>query len=295
MTARIAAVAALVLVVLAGVAIVRRGSPSPSPASRPRAAAPAATATREPRATQGLPSPPADVRGATARRMRIPILMYHVVSAAPAGVANAELWVDRHVFARELAALRRAGYHAITLRQAFDAWQRGGPLPRRPVVLSFDDGYLSDYTHARPALRRLGWPGVLNLELRNLGKGGITEHQVRALMAAGWEVDSHTLTHPDLTTVGDARLRRELAGSRREIRRRFGSPAAEFFCYPAGRYDARVVAAVRAAGYRGATTVDEGLGTRGEPFTLKRVRVNASDRPETLLSRLTSVEAVHGP
>ena len=189
-------------------------------------------------------------------------------------------------FAAEMRALRRAGYWAITLRQAFDAWRRGGPLPRRPVVVSFDDGYLSHYTHARPALKRLGWPGVLNLELRNLGPGGITEHQVRALMADGWEVDSHTLTHPDLTTVDAARLRQELAGSRREIRRTFGSGTAEFFCYPAGKYDARVVAAVRAAGYRGATTVDEGLGVRGEPFTLKRVRVNASDTAATLLSRL---------
>jgi peptidoglycan/xylan/chitin deacetylase (PgdA/CDA1 family) len=219
--------------------------------------------------------------------MRVPILMYHVVSAPPAGTANAELWVAESRFASEMRALHKAGYWAITLRQAFEAWQHGGPLPKRPVVVSFDDGYLSQYTHARPVLARLGWPGVLNLELRNLGPDGITEHQVRALMADGWEVDSHTLTHPDLTTVGDTALRHELAGSRREIRRRFGSRAAEFFCYPAGRYDARVVAAVRAAGYRGATTVDEGLGERGEPFTLKRVRVNGSDTAASLLSRLS--------
>jgi peptidoglycan/xylan/chitin deacetylase (PgdA/CDA1 family) len=220
--------------------------------------------------------------------MKVPILMYHVLSAAPAGTRNAELWVAQDAFAAEMRALRGAGYRAITLRQAFDGWQRGGPLPRRPVVVSFDDGYLSHYTHARPVLRRLGWPGVLNLELRNLGKGGITEHQVKSLMANGWELDSHTLTHPDLTKAPDSLLREELSGSRRRIRRLFGPRTAEFFCYPAGRYDARVVAAVRAAGYRGATTVDEGKGTRGEPFTLKRVRVNASDTPDTLLSRLSS-------
>jgi peptidoglycan/xylan/chitin deacetylase (PgdA/CDA1 family) len=219
--------------------------------------------------------------------MKVPILMYHVVSAAPAGTANPELWVAQDTFAAEMRALRKAGYHAVTLRQAFNAWQHGGPLPRKPVVVSFDDGYLSQYTHARPVLRKLGWPGVLNLELRNLGKDGITEREVRVLMADGWELDSHTLTHPDLTTVSDAQLRGELVDSRKEIRRTFGSKTAEFFCYPAGRYDARVVAAVRAAGYRGATTVDEGVGTRAEPFTLKRVRVNASDTPDTLLSRLS--------
>jgi len=218
--------------------------------------------------------------------MHIPILMYHVVSAPPSGTPNAELWVGQDRFASEMRALRKAGYWGITLRQAFDAWQHGGPLPKHPVVVSFDDGYLSQYTHARPVLKRLGWPGVLNLELRNLGAKGITEHQVRGLMADGWEVDSHTLTHPDLTTVSDAQLQRELAGSRRALRRRFGTRVAEFFCYPAGRYDAHVVAAVRAAGYRGATTVDEGLGERGEPFTLRRVRVNGSDTAASLLARL---------
>jgi peptidoglycan/xylan/chitin deacetylase (PgdA/CDA1 family) len=282
--ARLAALAALIAAAVALVAVLRGGSEP----SRPRAAAPTATATptARPRARPALKRAPADVRGAAARRMRIPILMYHVVSAPPAGTPNAELWVPGSRFASEMRTLHKAGYWAITLRQAFDAWQHGGPLPRHPVVVSFDDGYLSQYTHARPVLARLGWPGVLNLELRNLGSKGITQHEVRGLLADGWEVDSHTLTHPDLTTVDAARLRSELTGSRREIRRRFGAKTAEFFCYPAGKYDGRVVAAVRAAGYRGATTVDEGLGERGERFILKRIRVNGSDTAASVLARL---------
>jgi peptidoglycan/xylan/chitin deacetylase (PgdA/CDA1 family) len=152
-------------------------------------------------------------------------------------------------------------------------------------VISFDDGYLSDFTHARPVLRRLGWPGVLNLVLDNLGPGGITAHQVRGLIASGWEIDSHTLTHPDLTSLPAIALRRELIQSRAEIWRRFGQPA-HFFCYPVGRYDARVIAAVRAAGYRAATTEDEGFGVGNERYVLKRVRVNGSDTPASLLARL---------
>jgi peptidoglycan/xylan/chitin deacetylase (PgdA/CDA1 family) len=211
--------------------------------------------------------------------------MYHVISAAPPGAPEPQLWVSQLRFAAEMMALRRAGYHAITLATAMRAWRHGGPLPHRPIVISFDDGYLSDYTHARPVLRRLGWPAVLNLVLQNVGPGGVTAREVRRLIASGWEIDSHTLTHPDLTRLPSAVLRHELVGSRAEIRRRFGQPA-DFFCYPSGRYDTRVVAAVRAAGYRGATTVDEGLGVRGEPFTLKRVRVNAGDTPATVLARV---------
>jgi peptidoglycan/xylan/chitin deacetylase (PgdA/CDA1 family) len=108
---------------------------------------------------------------------------------------------------------------------------------------------------------------------------------VRQLIAAGWEIDAHTVTHPDLTTVDPAQLRYQVAGSRAAIRRLFHQPV-DFFCYPAGRYDARVVEAVRAAGYRGATTVDEGLGQRSEAFTLKRVRVNGTDTAADLLARL---------
>jgi peptidoglycan/xylan/chitin deacetylase (PgdA/CDA1 family) len=150
-------------------------------------------------------------------------------------------------------------------------------------VLSFDDGYHSDYTHARPVLMRLRWPGVLNLALQNVEPGGITAAEVRRLIAAGWEIDSHTLTHPDLTTLPATELRHELVGSRAEIRRRFGQPA-DFFCYPYGHYDARVVAAVRAAGYRAATTTDEGLAVGRDLYVLKRIRVNGSDTAASLLA-----------
>jgi peptidoglycan/xylan/chitin deacetylase (PgdA/CDA1 family) len=211
--------------------------------------------------------------------------MYHVVSAAPPGAPEPQLWTSRRRFAGEMVALEGAGYHAITLATAVRAWRRGGPLPHRPIVISFDDGYRSDYTHARPVLRRLGWPGVLNLVLQNVGAGGVTAGEVRGLIASGWEIDSHTLTHPDLTRLPSVLLRRQLVGSRAEIRRRFGQPA-DFFCYPSGRYDARVEAAVRAAGYRAATTENEGYAAAGQGFALKRIRVNGADTAATLLARL---------
>lgn len=217
--------------------------------------------------------------------MPVPILMYHVVSAAQPGTPNPELWVPESTFRDEMAALKRAGYYAITLRRAFDAWHKGAALPRRPVVVSFDDGYLSEYTHARPVLRRLGWPGVLNLKVNNIGPGGLTTREVKALVADGWEVDSHTVQHTDLTADGPELLRHELVDSRRALRHRFGVPA-DFFCYPSGRFNARVVSAVRAAGYLGATTTVEGYAGPGDMYTLRRVRVNGSDSADDLLRKL---------
>jgi peptidoglycan/xylan/chitin deacetylase (PgdA/CDA1 family) len=211
--------------------------------------------------------------------------MYHVIGTRPPAAPYPDLWVTPASFRAQMLALRHAGYRAVTLHDAFDGLQHGGPLPRRPVVVSFDDGYRGDYVSARPVLRRLGWPGVLNLELNNIQPGDLTAAEVRGLIAAGWEVDSHTITHPDLTTVDGTRLRRELVDSRRALRRRF-RVAADFFCYPSGRYDARVVAAVRSAGYLGATTTVEGAATSASPFTMPRMRVGPGDSPRRLLSRI---------
>jgi peptidoglycan/xylan/chitin deacetylase (PgdA/CDA1 family) len=280
---RISALFALIAVAAAVTLVTRHSS-----AKAPAAVAPA-VAKRTPKAKKAVrpkKRPAGEVTGARARRLPVPILMYHVINRAPAGVPNAELWVDKDVFADEMRALRKAGYTAVTLQQAWDGWKYGGPLPSKPIVVSFDDGYLSHYTHAKPVLRALGWPGVLYLEIKSIGPGGLTEHQIRSLMKAGWEIDSHTLTHPDLTTLDDAALRHELVGSRRELKNRFGVQA-DFFAYPAGRYDARVEAATKAAGYKAAVTVDEGIARgQDDPFALKRVRVNASDTAATLLAKL---------
>src|SRR4051812_22166178 len=116
MAARLLALSALVLVSLALGMIVRRALP----ASRPAMAKPPAAARGpdQQRTRWRLPPAPADVRGARARRMPVPILMYHVITQAPAGAANARLWVRHENFAAEMRALRHAGYYAITLRQA---------------------------------------------------------------------------------------------------------------------------------------------------------------------------------
>jgi peptidoglycan/xylan/chitin deacetylase (PgdA/CDA1 family) len=89
----------------------------------------------------------------------VPILMYHVVSQPPAGTPYPGLYVSPADFAGEMSWLAQDGYRAVTLDQAYRAWTAGARLPRRPVILSFDDGYLSDYTEALPVLRRHHWPG----------------------------------------------------------------------------------------------------------------------------------------
>lgn len=214
----------------------------------------------------------------------VPVLMYHVIADPPASAPYPELFVRPADFAAQMTWLERRGYRAVTLRAVWDAWHGDGVLPARPVVITFDDGYLSVGQRALPELRARGWAGVLNLTVRHLDQE-LRPAWIRKLIAAGWEIDSHTITHPDLRSLDDRRLRAEVQGSRAILRRRFGVPV-DFFCYPSGRYDARVVASVRAAGYLGATTTEEGLARADEPFTLDRVRVNRSDGAAGLAAKL---------
>lgn len=217
--------------------------------------------------------------------------MYHVTETPPAGTPQPELWVPADRFAAEMALLRKQGYRAVTLHQVFQYWNRKARLPRHPLVITFDDGYRSNYRQAFPVLRRMRWPAVLNLTIANIGKpDGLLPVEVRRLAAAGWEIDSHTISHTDLTTLAPAALRREIAGSRRELQRRFRVPV-DFFCYPSGRFNDRVVEAVKRAGYIGATTTQPGFGKSGDPYRLARTRVNGSDGPDNLARELTSVQA----
>jgi peptidoglycan/xylan/chitin deacetylase (PgdA/CDA1 family) len=233
------------------------------------------------RAARHASGPPAAVSATApgahrAPREAVPVLFYHVINRPPPGTPQPELWVSREDFAAQVAALARRGYHAVTLQQIYDAWRRGGLLPSKPIVFSFDDGYHSQYSNALPILRARGWPGVLNLQVKLL-ETDLRPPQVRAMIQAGWEVDAHTFTHPDLTMLPADRLRHEVVGSRQAIRRRFGVPV-NFFCYPAGRFDRAVEAEVRAAGYLGATTTQPGLASpAGSTFELRRIRVNGSD------------------
>jgi hypothetical protein len=265
MARRLTVLAALLVFaggIAAAVIVTDRGSPAAQEQGAP-------TATKQQARPLRLPL----------RRLRgphngsVPILMYHVLGRAPTGAIYPQLFVPP----AELAA--QTDWLTLPTGAALP------PLPPKPIVLSFDDGYLSDYTVALPTLRRRGWPGVLDLAVRNLTRGDIEPWQVRRLIAAGWEIAAHTISHVDLTTLDSAELRGEVAGSRAELQRLFGKPV-QFFCYPLGRYDSRVLAAVKAAGFLGATTENRGLARPAEPFTLDRIGIEPSDGVPGLVQKL---------
>jgi peptidoglycan/xylan/chitin deacetylase (PgdA/CDA1 family) len=214
---------------------------------------------------------------------RVPVLMYHVIGDPPPGTPFTDLWVSASTFAAQMRYLDEHGYNVVNLQDVYDYWH-GSPLPRKAIVVSFDDGFDSHHRRARPILARHGWSGTLNLALSHIGSD-LSRAEIRALLAANWELDSHSLTHAYLPALSATRLRAEVSGSRRILRRDFHVPV-NFFCSPFGAYDARVVLAVRAAGYQGATTTEYGLASRSEPFTMDRVRISRGDGVAGLARKL---------
>jgi peptidoglycan/xylan/chitin deacetylase (PgdA/CDA1 family) len=286
---RVLAAAALAAVVALVVAIVfvAAGGGGDDGSGDKQAPAPARSGSA-PEGRGATPAKPAERVPVSKRDKPVPILMYHVINDPPGAGGLPELYVAKSDFEAQMEWLKERRYSAVTMQQVYDLWTKGVPLPRRPVVISFDDGYRSIWANALPAMKRAGMRGVLNLELAELAQtsqGGISADQVRDLQTAGWEIDSHTLTHPDLTALDDPALRRELVASRRRIRTLFKVPA-NFFCYPAGRYDPRVVAAVKAAGYLGATTTNLGNAGPDQLYTLNRVRINRSDGLEGFATKM---------
>jgi peptidoglycan/xylan/chitin deacetylase (PgdA/CDA1 family) len=219
----------------------------------------------------------------------VPILMYHVINPPPAGAPYPGLYVPSPEFAAQMQALKAAGWHAVTLDQLQAYWTRGVPLgPGKPIVLSFDNGYESQYTNALPVLKRLGWVGVENIQLSGLppSEGGLTDAQVRGLLDAGWELDTQGISHADLVTLDPAELHYQVATARHILRRRYRVPV-NWFCYPSGHYDATVISAVRAAGFVGSTTVLPGWAARSEDlYRLPRLRVLGGTSPSALLAQI---------
>lgn len=223
---------------------------------------------------------------ARAHGSAVPILMYHVIAAPVANAPFPGLYVPPAEFAAQMHALAAAGFHAVTLDDVEAAWDGHVRLPSRPVVLTFDNGYRSQYTEALPILRRLHWVGDENLQLTGLPprQGGLSTHEVRALVAAGWELDTQGYDHADLDALDAAQLDLQVAATRAALRRAYRVPVL-WFCYPSGDYDPSVVAAVRAAGYVGATTVVPGWANREENrYELPRLRVLRGTTPSELLA-----------
>jgi peptidoglycan/xylan/chitin deacetylase (PgdA/CDA1 family) len=214
--------------------------------------------------------------------INVPILMYHRITYTNPGASLAmqQMSVSPAIFAAQMKYLSDRGYHAITIKQLYqhlDARHTGiyvPPLPTRPIVITFDDGYKTQYYNALPILNQYGFKATFYIIASTPGTADyMTWNMIKQLDKGGMDIESHTWDHKLLTVLSDAALTRELVDAKNELEKRLGH-VVNGFCYPDGGYNTRVINAVAAAGYTNATIVAGGrLESYAKRFTLPRISV----------------------
>jgi peptidoglycan/xylan/chitin deacetylase (PgdA/CDA1 family) len=215
---------------------------------------------------------------ANAIDVHVPVLMYHYVDAEPppAGLYADGLTVRTPDFTQEVEYLADHGYHTVTLADAYLAMGGLRELPEKPVALTFDDGGLDNYVVAFPILMKYHLTATFFVITSAVGRAGqMSWAQLREMAAAGMSIQSHTVSHPDLPSASDSRLRSECVDSREAIQQALGGPVYAL-AYPAGSYDERVIEAAKAAGYVMGISTSKGRGlSPTAPFEITRRRIQA--------------------
>ncbi|KAF6000232.1 polysaccharide deacetylase [Streptomyces sp. WAC00263] len=207
--------------------------------------------------------------------------MYHSIAAAP-NDATRELSVGPEAFAEQMALLGDQGFTPVDTAALAARWRSGGPLPERPVLITFDDGYEGVHRHGLPVLAKHGFAATLFVSTGWIkgayDTGGgldamLSWAQVRELAAEQVEIGGHSHTHPQLDQLSEDALRFEVLRCKEIIADELGSRPASF-AYPYGYSSRRVRQVVRETGFAQSLAVGNGLARRRQgPYALQRVTV----------------------
>jgi len=216
------------------------------------------------------------------RTLEVPILMYHRIAVLKGDepAVTVGLTVDPGEFQLQMAWLHDHGYTTITQLQLYNALMEGAPLPDKPIMLTFDDGYRGIATVAAPMMTQFGFVGTAYIitdriaQNRKTAPTWLTWPQLRTLEQRGWDIGSHTVSHTEIPNMSPEAAMKTLRQSRFTLERHLGHPV-QWFCYPAGSVDAKSVEAVKKAGYVLATTTKSGVTLSAQdPLQLERIRVS---------------------
>ncbi len=189
---------------------------------------------------------------------KVPVFMYHDI------LLEKEVFFDVTVaeFAQHLQLIKSQGLTPISYDQLVNHLRTGLPLPEKPIMLTFDDGYGGHYEYVYPLLKKYGYPAVFSVYTSNMGKNTGRTHvsweQLKEMAADPLiTIAAHSVTHPrDLRALPDDKLKMEIEQSKQTLEAQLGIPI-RYFTYPEGKYDERVAKFVEKAGYRSALTMSD--------------------------------------
>lgn len=222
------------------------------------------------------------------KKVSIPVLNYHSVTIDPGNIVV----ISPEKLAEQMAYLHDQGYTPLTL-EAFIRLLEGDNFehpPKKPVLLTFDDGYIDNYEQAMPILAKYGFPATLFVS------PGMTEHdgylnweQIKKLQTAGWDIQPHGMSHPHLPKLSAEEQAYEIVEARKQIEAQLGTTA-DIFCYPFGEFNQTTLKLLNQHGFRYAFTIQQGMATnQQQPFQLKRIFVNGEESLKAFAAKLPKV------
>ncbi|MEZ4732071.1 MAG: polysaccharide deacetylase family protein [Caldilineaceae bacterium] len=226
-----------------------------------------------------------------ARTVQVPILMYHYLSTPPvdADIYRRDLSVPPALFAAHLDRMQAEGYSTISLYALVAHIQQGAPLPEKPVVITFDDGYRDNYENAFPLLHERQMTATFFIVTDFIDRERpeyLTWDMVREMYAGGMSIEAHGVDHTTLRGRSQADLEFQALRSYETIQDRIGVRP-RFLSYPAGEYDDATIAIFRSANYwAGFTTVQGATHSNEKLFELHRIRMRNSTTPDELIRLL---------
>jgi peptidoglycan/xylan/chitin deacetylase (PgdA/CDA1 family) len=224
-----------------------------------------------------------------ARSFYVNALMYHYVSWLPPDpdAVRTDLTVSPTDFEDHLKYLKANGYHTITAKDLWWSLDTGKPLPPKPVLLTFDDGYVDHHDVVMPLLRAYGMTGTFAVTANLIDRPGyMTKAMVRALADSGMDVESHAVDHYSINRLGYTEQLYQLCTSRRILSEWTGTDVRHFI-FPSGDWLPLPSAALTACGYLSAYRKDGGsVESSNEMLALRRVRVRGQQGLSALLFAL---------
>ena len=200
-----------------------------------------------------------------------------------------DLSLPPDAFRQQLQYLVEEGYTTVTLSDLIQHLARGAPLPPKPIILTFDDGYRDAYTDAFPLLQRYGMSGTFFLITSFIDREDpeyLSWAQVKEMHRAGMQFGSHSYEHVDLRDKPVEYLVWQILGSKEAIELRIQEPV-RFFSYPSGRYDQLTIDVVRSAHFWGAVTIHQGTEHSSQDvFKLRRIRIRGDETLTSLAAKL---------
>lgn len=224
------------------------------------------------------------------------ILCYHGVGPSTLRTDPGFMRVEPATFRKQVGILLDAGFEFVTVADFAERVARDGPPPGL-IALSFDDGMDDNHEFVLPILRQHGIPATVYVTTGLIGKPNpwmaresgarmMTAGELRDLVSAGFEIGSHTVTHPDLSKLGYETCLQEMVESRRALEGLLGAPV-RTFAYPFCHYGPPALAAAKTAGFRAAVTC-HGRGS-WNPYELPRAMISRKDGMAVFLLKLTEL------